>query len=119
MVGRNWREFSLDMAATGAGFISSCLRAFRKTEGKFKSLGYDRSCIPTFAKRRRIWATRLRIRPLLAPFSPQYLFHPPQILFRVHPNRIERSLGGVDVHAMIQEAKLLQSLAALQFRFRP
>ena len=32
--------------------------AFGKTEGKVKSLRCDRPCIPTFAKRRRIWATR-------------------------------------------------------------
>jgi len=37
----------------------SRISAFGKTEGKVKSLGCDRSRIPTFAKRKRIWAIRL------------------------------------------------------------
>ena len=35
--------------------------AFGKTEGKVKSLRCYRPCIPTFAKRRRMWATRVLI----------------------------------------------------------
>ena len=35
--------------------------AYGKAEGKVKSLRCDRPCIPTFAKRRRMWATRVLI----------------------------------------------------------
>ena len=44
---------------------------------------------------------------------------PPQILFRIHAHRVERSLGHVDCDAMVEKPQLLQSLAALQFRLRP
>ena len=54
----------------------------------------------------------------IAPCS-QDLLHASQVVFGVHAHRVEGRFGGMDLHAMIEEAKLFQSLAALQLRLRP
>src|SRR5258708_20192338 len=47
-----------------------------------------------------------------------HFFYALQIIFRVHPNSVERRLSYVNVGPVLEKTQLLQPLGCLQLRFR-
>src|ERR1039457_1048485 len=56
---------------------------------------------------------------LFTSLAAQDLLHALEVVFGVHAHRVEGRFGGMDIHAVIEEAKLFQPLDTLQLRLRP